>query len=254
MNNSEIILKKIEERLSELEQKVQAQEARMAISDLMGRYVFYYSAGAGERIVDELWTKSEDASLEYGASAQYENLWKIKTFYFKDPVPGKMNTLALSSPILSISNDGMRACGLWTAFGTETDAGDLGGCVPGEFDGRRVLLSSHTDDGKSYRAEVLLQKYDVTFILEDGAWKILRLHVGEFFRCPYDRDWVLYAKERFETDGMWLESLFETSMELPPIAHGENLPSGPSTWHWQYTTEAVLELFPKLLPGDEKKI
>ena len=116
------------------------------------------------------------------------------------------------------------------------------------------MLSSHTEDGRSYRAEVLLQKYDVTFVLEDTAWKILHLHVGEFFRCPYDRDWVLYAKERFETDGMWLEALFETPMEFPPVAHGENLPSSSSTWHWQYTIDAVPELLPKLLPGDEKKI
>lgn len=65
--------------------------------------------------------------------------------------------------------------------------------------------------------------------------------MNELFRCPYDRDWVTYAGERFATDGIWLESLFETPMPLPEESHGENLPSGPSSRHWQYTTKALAE-------------
>ncbi len=252
MNNSEDRLKEIERKLAELEDRLRIQDARSAIADLMGRYVFYYSAGQGERIVDELWTKSDEAAIEYGASGVYKNLWKIKTFYIKEQIPGKMTTLALSSPILEIGSDGRSARGLWTAFCTETDAGDLSRVPPGESDERRALLTSRTPEGKYYRAEVLLQKYDVRFAAEGGEWKITQLHVGECFRCPYDRDWVLYAKERFGTDGMWLESLFETPMPLPAVSHGENLPSGSSTWHWQYTTDGIVQMCPENLPGEQR--
>lgn len=229
----------LEDRLTKLENGMKFLEARAAIADLMGRYAFYYTAGQGERIVEELWTERDAASLEYGASGVYRNLWKVKTFYFKEKIPGRLSTLALSTPHLEVDTDGESARGLWTAFCTETDAGDLGSCPPEKSDSRRRLLSGRTSTGEEYRAEILLQRYDVDFIRENGVWKILHLHVYELFRCPYDRDWVVYAKERFATDGIWLEALFETPMPLPEASHGENLPSGPSTRHWQYTTQAL---------------
>lgn len=239
----------IEERLFRLEERMRQSEARAAIADLMGRYAFYCGAGCGERILAELWTKSDEASLEYGASGVYKEHWKVETFYQKEPVPGKLTTLSFSTPLLQVSPDGESARGIWMAFSTETDAGDLGAAVPDISDARRALLSSETAEGKCYRAEILLQKYDVDFVVEDGEWKILHLHVSEYFRCPYDRDWVIYAKERFLTDGMWLESLFASSKPLPLKSHGENLPSGPSTEHWQYGTDRVPESVPGKLPG-----
>lgn len=242
-------LSEIEKRLLTLEEKCWDAEAKMAVSNLMGRYAYYYSAGLGKRIVEELWTKSDEASLEYGASGVYKEHWKVETFYNKESVPGKLTTLSFSTPLLSVSEDKKSARGLWNVFSTETDAGDLSAAVPKEGDTRRALLSSVTEDGKRYRAEILLQKYDAEFILEDGAWKILHLHVSEYFRCPYDKDWVRYAAERFATDGMWLESLFESSEPLPPQSHGENLPSGSSTEHWQYMTDRLPELVPGKLPG-----
>lgn len=63
----------MEERLQRLEQQSEAMRkqltelrARAEISDLMGRYAVYYSAGCGRRIMEELWSRSEDISLEYG--------------------------------------------------------------------------------------------------------------------------------------------------------------------------------------------
>lgn len=131
------------------------------------------------------------------------------------------------------------------AFSTETDGGDLGPVPPADSDTRRVLLSSMAEDENRYRAEILLQNYDVDFVLEEGAWKICRLHVREYFRCPFDKDWVRYARERFVTDGMWLESLFESPMPLPQESHGENLPSGSSTSHWQYVPDRLPGTLPE---------
>ena len=239
--------RKIEERVLELENKTKKLEAERAIANLMGRYAFYCGAGEGERIITELWTKSEEASLEYGASGVYRELWKVRAFYLKKAIPGVMTTVSFSTPYLRISQDLKSATGVWMAFSTETDAGDLGVVKPLEADTRRVLLSSTGKDGKRYRAEILLQKYEVEFRMEEGEWRIYNLHVSEYFRCPYDRDWVRYAAERFVTDGMWLESLFESPEPLPPCSHGENLPSEASTEHWQYAPDRLPGALPVVL-------
>lgn len=229
----------LEQRLEALEARLAAVEAKAEIADLMGRYALWCGAGCGGRIVEELWSQADDVSLEYGASGIYEGLWKVKTFYIKEAVPGRLDTVSFSSPSITLSPDGLTAQGSWTAFGTQTDAGDLG-CAPvTEESNRRTLFTSATADGRQYRAEVLLQRYAVEFRREEAGWKIRRLHVMEYFRHPYDKDWVAFARERFDTDGVWLESLFETPMPLPPESHGENLPSRATSWHWQYTTDGV---------------
>lgn len=234
----------IEQRLDVLEQQAKRAQARLdqleaerEIAQLMGRYAVLFGAGQGRRIVEELWSRGEEVSLEYGASGVYNRPWQIMTYYIGKDIPGTLNTLSLSSPAIVLNSDGKRARGSWTAFGTETDPGDLGPEPVTEASNRRCLLSSHTEAGQAYRAEVLLQRYEVQFVKEAGAWRICHLHVMEYFRCPYNRDWVRYAKERFDTDGVWLERLFDSPFPLPEEAHGENLPGAPSTVHWQYTLD-----------------
>ncbi len=229
----------MEDRLAAMERRLIRLEASEEISGLMGRYAVWYGANCGQRIMEELWSESEEISLEYGASGVFMNRWQIMTFYVNEAYPGRLNTLSLSSPAITVAEDGMTAKGSWTAFGTETDSGDLGPGPVTEESNRRVLLSSRTEDGKQYRAEILLQRYEVEFVRERGMWKILHLHVVEYFRCPYDRDWVRYAAERFETDGMWIETLFTTPDPLPEDSHGENLPARPTTHHWQYTPDCT---------------
>lgn len=238
MNDLERRLQKLEAQNSALERQLSELRVRAEIADLMGRYAVYYGAGWGERIVSELWSRDEEnVSLEYGASGIYTGRWKIETFYLNQVLPGRLDTIAFSSPALIMEPDGTAVRGSWTALGTQTDAGDLGPVPVTEESNRRALFSSRTSDGKEYRAEVVLQRYEVTFHREDGLWRIYHLHVLEYFRCPYGRDWVSYAQERFASDGVWLESMFDTSMALPPEAHGENLPSQSTSSHWQYTVD-----------------
>lgn len=235
----------IESRIAELEGQVRRLNDRAEIENLMGRHQYFYTAGLGSRIVGELWTRRDDARIEYGASGVYQDLWKVKTFYISERLPGRLSNCAITTQSLEIAGDGNSARGLWMAIGTETDAGDLSPAPPQQDDQRRMLMSSETADGRSYRAEWLWQKYEVTFLREEGRWKIWRFHVSEFFRCPFNRDWVQYATERYENDGVWLESLFQSPEPLPPQSHGENLPSGPSTYHWQYRPDALPELVPE---------
>ena len=247
MSTIEDRLQKLEQQTAILQKQLADLQAKEEISGLMGRYAVYYSANCGRRIMDELWSQSEDIRFEYSASGVFQRRWQIMTYYVTEAYPGRLNTLAFSSPAIVVSEDGLAAQGSWTAFGTETDAGDLGPVPVTEESNRRVLLTSETAAGMQYRAEVLLQRYEVEFRKETSGWKILHLHVIEYFRCPYDRDWVRYAEERFATDGVWIENLFTTPDPLPEDAHGENLPSLATTSHWQYTLDCKPGQVPKFL-------
>ena len=238
-------LERLEERLEALENELRDVKTREALSDIMGRYAVLYSAGCGREIIDRLWSRKEDITLEYGSSGAYKGFWRVEHFFVKEAVPGKLSTVSFFAPVFKLSEDGNEAAGIWFCLGTETDAGDLGKEPLPEECERRMLLTSQTEDGKAYRAEVLLQKYDVVFRKEEEGWKIRNLHVFDLFRTPFSEDWVRFAEKRFETDGRWLESLFDSPLPIPPEGHGENLPSGPSTEHWQYTLGGL----PKLTPG-----
>lgn len=241
---------KIIERLEALEKRLTYQEDRMEIENLMAKHNFYFSAGEGRRIVPQLWTKEENASIEYGASGVYGALWKVKTFYVDYVHPGCFKTFTGTNRYLRIAPDGKSAYGVWMVFGTETDAGDLSGEKLKEDDQRRVLLSSKTAEGEAYRAEVLLQNHEVNFVKEDGQWRIHDLHISEYFRFPAGSDWVRYAKKRQITDGMWLEEKFMTP---DPIPAWENLPSGETTRHWQYDVDALPKLQIALEEGNMEK-
>lgn len=229
-------LQQLEKEIAELRQTLTSVQDREAIGNLMARHQFLLAAQQGSRIVEELWTQdAEKASLEYGASGVYEGLWKVRSFYVSRFLPGTLLVKALSTQQLVV--EGETARGSWMAVGMDLDAGELGPAAPRTDEQRQFLLSSRTKDGKQYRAEWQWQRIDVNFRREEGSWKIHNLHVREYFRSPYDVSPVEYAKTRFETDGMWLESLFETPEPFPVSAHGENLPSGSTTSHWQYTTD-----------------
>ena len=166
-------------------------------------------------------------------------MWKVLTFYVNFENPGCFSTFTGTNQYLTIAPDENTAHGVWMVVGTESDAGDLSTSKPAADDQRRVLFSSATEEGERYRAEVLLQKHEANFVKEGGCWKIHDLHISEYFRCPAGSDWVKYAKTRQVTDGMWLEAKFETP---DPILSWENLPSGETTYHWQYDVDAMPEL------------
>ena len=116
---------KVWQRLDALENALSRMEARAEIENLMAKHNFYFSAGQGRRIVSELWTKDEAASIEYGASGVYGALWKVRTFYVDFVHPGCFATFTGSNQYLTVAPDGATAHGVWMVLGTETDAGDL---------------------------------------------------------------------------------------------------------------------------------
>ena len=227
-----------------LEARIAKLEARAELQDLVGTYAHWVLAGEGDRIVRELWADCPEASVEFGASGPYIGYEHMACFFEKDRLPGRFVLLYPSAPVIRVASDGMSARGIWLGIGTATDSGELNPSFePGADPEREALFTSETEDGKRYTAEWMFEKLAFDFVREDGVWKILRLHVYDIARCPFDRDWVRFAEERFRTDGQRLDALFKSNR---PDGPPENMASEPTAYHWQYMTGSVTEPVPAM--------
>ena len=231
--------------LNELLERVERLEARGEIEDLLGEYLHLRMAGDGQGILDRIWSGREDIRIEYGASGPYQSRAKVATFYQKDHLPGKFTLMQANTPVIRVARDGRSARGLWMVLGAETDAGDLGPEPPADPN-RRALLSSQTPEGKAYTAEWMFLRLGADFVKEAGQWRLWHLHVYEILRAPFDQDWVQYATKRFETDGMRLDALFRSNLPFAEDGPPENLATGASTCHWQYTVDGLSQAVPQV--------
>lgn len=228
-----------------VEKRLERLEIRAEVENLIGTYCHLLFAGEGGQIMEELWSASEDVSIEIGASGRYVTREKVATYYQKDRIAGKFVLLLPVTPVIEAAGDGETARGLWFVLGLESDAGDLGAEEVMDAD-RRTLFTSKTDDGKAYRAECTVQRLGADFIKEVGEWKILHLHQYDMLRFPCGSDWVRFAEERFATDGLCLDALFRSNLPFPEDRPPENLANSPTSYHWQYRGDGLTENEPKV--------
>ncbi len=228
----------LELKIEELTKKINKLEAKTCIENIMGSYQYYYTAGNTKAITEGLWAQNDKSvSLEWGASGVFRGLTKVSTFYEKDIINGKLSLYTINTPVIEVDIERKSAKAIWTVIGTETDAGELGLNKPKTIE-EKALLSCRTDNNLYYRAEWVWQKYEVDFVKEDQEWKIQHLHIYDIFRCPFDRDWVQYSKERFQTDGLLLDSMFKSNLPFDPNGPPENNANEASTYHWQYKIDS----------------
>lgn len=246
-------LEKVIDRLNTLEREVGVLKARSEIENLMSRYQYYYAARMNKEIMEELWAqKAPDITMEdrfYGVYEGFKGAFPdagIIMYYDtamnagspKD-YPGRMSVFTTTTQMIEVAEDGKTAKGIWISIGNETDAGDFGyndvGKDPAKVSG--VTLNSVSADGKRYMADWVWQKYGVDFIKEDGNWKIWHFHIYDIFRCPYNEDWVSYAKRRIEVDTQLAAERSFSFYGKPP---GEG-----TSFHWQYSPDSLPVLEPK---------
>lgn len=218
-------------------------EARGEIENLMGMHFHLLLANAGEEIMHQIWADTAEISVEIGASGEYRGRDKVATLYQKDHIPGKFTLLMPVTPVIQVSPKADTARGLWFAIGLETDAGELSGATSIQPE-RMALFSSQTEDGKRYTAEWAFQKIEAELVRAPEGWRMLHLHLYEIARTPQDSDWVKFALERFRTDGMRLDAMFQSNLPFPEDKPPENLATAPTAYHWQYTVDGLTELWP----------
>ena len=123
-----------------VENRLYRLEARAEVENIIGTYCHLLFAGEGGQIMDELWSRSEEVSIEIGASGRYSTREKVATYYQKDHIAGKFTLLLPVTPVIETAADGRSARGMWFVLGLDSDAGDLG---TGDSE-ERALLTSKT--------------------------------------------------------------------------------------------------------------
>lgn len=235
-------VKRLEERLQAAEAKLWQCEARADIQNLMGRYALLMAAGRFEEILESLWSRRADRTLEEGAFGVYSDvqlpLFGLDSYYNQrygmplagKPEPerrGRLTVMGLTSPALELAPGGNTAVGSWIASGHESRVWHEG--APANIPS--VDAKEPDAKGRRFSAFWVWQKISVEFLLEEGGWRIWHMHLWDVFRCPFDRDWISYAEERFADDEM---------MDAQ-IRFGDNPTHSiyPTTKHWQYTPDAL---------------
>ena len=206
-----------------VENRLYRLETRAEVENIIGTYCHLLFAGEGGQIMDELWSRSEEVSIEIGASGRYSTREKVATYYQKDHIAGKFTLLLPVTPVIETAADGRSARGMWFVLGLDSDAGDLGTGDPEE----RALLTSKTADGKAYRAECAVWRLGADFNREGEQWRILHLHQYDLVRFPCGSDWVRFAEERYATDGIRLDAMFRSNLPFAEDRAPENLGSSP---------------------------
>ena len=202
------------------------------VQNLMSRYIFYMERGNIGGVWDDLFTHTdEDVRMEIMDSGAYlgqehcKRAWE--TMAGRVDLDGKpadkraagmansntdraalLLTLTISTPMIEVAEDGMRAWGQWHIFGPHTNR---------VFDPETCA--------KKDTAFWICGKYDNEFVKENGEWKILKLHPICWLRTPYNKSWLEVADCRRTPTPYW-------PPDEPPTIHSFNPDEGPNPNKW----------------------
>jgi hypothetical protein len=193
------------ERLAAEVDRLAAEVDRLACANdyleiwkLQSLYSHLYYVGQRSRIPTLFAHDTPGVTLELEDAGVYEGLDSVTRFWttvFTDKLPpGHLAVHMTVNPVIEISPDRARAKGLWHSHGYCS--------LPVEGTLKQFLC---------------LGKYDMEYVKEDGAWKILKFAYRQAFMCPY-------------TEG-WVDEPVAASLAGSP----ENSPDKPTTYYLPYS-------------------
>lgn len=152
------------------EQRLERVEAYIAISNVMGKYVFH-RMNENLPAVTALFTEREDLRVEMPSGIYTGPDAAYRCFEVDHAIdPNADPTLVIhdiNTPVIEIATDCNTARGIWISPGLATVAMPTG--------------------KKGLWAWV---KYDCDFIREDAGWKIWHMRKYEIFTVPTDKSWT----------------------------------------------------------------
>ncbi|MCD7749484.1 MAG: nuclear transport factor 2 family protein [Oscillospiraceae bacterium] len=194
-------IEELETQIAEMKRELARQQKfadMQAISQLMGRYIFYMENGLVAEVWDELFSHEDpDVRVEIMDSGAYKGQEHVKRVWYT--MGGRMDksgrmiteeeehemsntwsddpqlllTIMLTTPLIEVSPDGLHASGQWHLFGPHTNY---------VFD-PDTLEKKHT-------AFWMVGKYANEFVKEHGEWKFKSLRPIGWLRTPYDKGWL----------------------------------------------------------------
>jgi hypothetical protein len=173
--NMAMSLAELETEIRKLKQQVEEgawAKDYIEIWKVQSMYSHLYHIGRMSEVPTLFAQKTPGVSLEIEDSGVYEGIEGVRRFWttvFSDQMaksPGHMALHMTLNPVVEINKARTKARGIWHSHGYASM-------------GRGNL-----------RQFLCLGKYDMEYVKEDGAWKILKFAYRITFMCPYEKGWV----------------------------------------------------------------
>ncbi len=154
-----------EERKAALLNAMAKLEAYRQIQNEMGRAVSAFNFRQADQLLSFFALDKKDVSLEYADEGVFRGPEAVKAIIQEtvgaEPKPGEMLDMQLTTPIIEIADDLETAKCVWWMPGA--------GAVPGENEDPTAIWA--------------WGELAVTFICEEGIWKIWKLHYFRYIKC-----------------------------------------------------------------------
>jgi hypothetical protein len=169
-------LAELEAEVKKLKQQVEEgawAKDYIEIWKVQSLYSHLYYIGRMSEIPNLFAQKTPGVNLEIEDSGVYEGIESVRRFWntvFSDkrpPTPGHLALHMTLNPLVEINKARTKARGIWHSHGYASM-------------GREGNLQQF----------LCLGKYDMEYVKEDGAWKILKFAYRIAFMCPYEKGWV----------------------------------------------------------------
>lgn len=172
-------MKTIEERMKDIEERMQRQEDIHEIKNLMSRRQWLHAANMHDEVMETMALDTPGVSIEISDSGRWEGSEALKKVHqlhkqgWGDGV-GEMAVHTLTTPIIEVAGDGKTAKGVWFSPGI------------------RATRDPVTHNLEAYWAWL---KYGCDFVKENGEWKIWHSHAYGIIRNQYHKSWVEHQEE-----------------------------------------------------------
>lgn len=161
-----------QERKEKLFTAMQKLEAYRLIQNEMGRAVAAFNFRQADKLLGYFAMDREDVSLEYADEGVFNGPEAVRAIIRdvvgKEPLPGEMLDMQLTTPIIEIADDVNTAKCVWWMPGA--------GALPRE--------------GEDPMAIWAWGELAATFLKTEEGWKIWKLHYFRYMKCDYKKGWV----------------------------------------------------------------
>ena len=237
-------LQALEDRLAEAEHRAARAEARGEVENLFSNYMHLHNGYEDEKIIP-LWVKPGTP----GMRAQYSNKgvytsWESITAYHRGrPSPvGKLLLHYTTTPSIQVAADGRSARGIWIVAGVESGLTDPAQAA----DAPAFLYERDLVNGQKVWAHWVAMKYALSFLRQDGQWRIWRFRCYEVYRAPSGRNWIDFAActEAVPDFQRFHENLAYFGHDGKPVWMPE-ADGPPETLHCAYRTDTAQAVEPR---------
>lgn len=201
-----------------LEKRLARLEARDAVENLMGMYVFYRMGGDVEAAA-ALFAARDDVEIQMPMGTYTGHDAAQRCFVLDHgpdaSAPGSMTIHNISTPVIEIAGDGKTAKGVWISPG---------------------IATATLPNGKKKGLWAWL-RYQCDFICQEGTWKIWHMYKYPLFTVPTDKSWT-------DDDPMACMREGLPDDAPPPPPHKNSADRKPEK-RYGYDPSAVPEVVPK---------